>query len=292
MLASRLIRALLALNLASLIRASRFGFNDAYKRLKTTYSTMSPFGTAESGLEPEFLVTCIVDNYCKGHGLEIGPGNYPRCDPQRTVFLDKFPSEQDWVRVDIVSDATTIPLADNSFDYVFSCHCLEHMPDTIGTLKEWLRVLKPGGRLVLMLPHAGRTWESERTLSSLEHHVRDHANKVDLYDFTDWDEFERAFSAESRRNPAEGSWFNDPLAKMPNGSLNPRWAAEHGLFHYHAWNQNILSDVLRYLGLNIQVCVEEVPERKDSFLIVASKPLDATNAHAHDPEKTHVSAGV
>ena len=194
MTASAIFKTAITVNVASLIRASRFGVRDVAKRLRKSYRTISPFGTVESGLEPEPLIPCIVGNYCKGHGLEIGPGNNPRCDPERTVFLDKFPSRYDRVKIDIISDASLIPLDDSSFDYLLSSHCLEHMPDTIGTLKEWLRVIKPGGRLIQILPHSGRTWERHRSLATLEHHIRDHANKVDLYDFTDWDEFEDAAS--------------------------------------------------------------------------------------------------
>ena len=267
MTASSIYKALLTVNVASLIRASRFGVRDVAKRLRKSYKTISPFGTIDSGLEPEPLIPCIVGNYCKGYGLEIGPGGYPRCDPERTVLLDKFPGRYGPVKVDIVSDASSIPVDDSSFDYLFSSHCLEHMPDTIGTLKEWLRVVKPGGRLILMLPHAGRTWERQRSLSTLEHHIHDHANKVDLYDFTDWDEFERALRL------GQQSWIDDPDAQLPDGSIDKRRAAENGLIHYHAWHQGILVDVLKYIELNIEVVVEEVPERTDSFLVVASKPI-------------------
>ena len=91
MTASSIYKTLLTVNVASLIRASRFGVRDVAKRLRKSYKTISPFGTIDSGLEPEPLIPCIVGNYCRGHGLEIGPGNSPCCDPERTVFLDKFP---------------------------------------------------------------------------------------------------------------------------------------------------------------------------------------------------------
>jgi predicted SAM-dependent methyltransferase len=42
--------------------------------------------------------------------------------------------------------------ADASLDYVFSSHCLEHLGDTMSALREWSRVLRPGGKLVLILP--------------------------------------------------------------------------------------------------------------------------------------------
>ena len=41
---------------------------------------------------------------------------------------------------------------DNSLDYVFSSHLLEDYEETEDILKEWLRVLKVNGRLILYLP--------------------------------------------------------------------------------------------------------------------------------------------
>ena len=43
--------------------------------------------------------------------------------------------------------------SDKSFDYVFSSHLLEDLYDTEGILKEWWRLVKPNGHLILYLPH-------------------------------------------------------------------------------------------------------------------------------------------
>jgi ubiquinone biosynthesis O-methyltransferase len=48
-----------------------------------------------------------------------------------------------------VADAQSLPFEDDSFDIVFSCECLEHVPDPQRALTEFHRVLKPSGRLVL-----------------------------------------------------------------------------------------------------------------------------------------------
>jgi SAM-dependent methyltransferase len=40
------------------------------------------------------------------------------------------------------------------FDYVYSSHCLEHVPHPFETLKKWLGLLKKDGLVVLYLPHA------------------------------------------------------------------------------------------------------------------------------------------
>lgn len=42
---------------------------------------------------------------------------------------------------------------DGCLDYIYSSHLLEDFENTAEVLHEWLRVLKPGGRLVLLLPN-------------------------------------------------------------------------------------------------------------------------------------------
>src|SRR5437660_2986663 len=54
-----------------------------------------------------------------------------------------------------VSDAENLDFADNSFDLVYSHGVLHHTPDTQAAVKEIHRVLKPGGRAIVMLYHRG-----------------------------------------------------------------------------------------------------------------------------------------
>lgn len=54
-----------------------------------------------------------------------------------------------------VADAENLDFADNSFDLVYSHGVLHHTPDTARAIAEVHRVLKPGGRAVVMLYHRG-----------------------------------------------------------------------------------------------------------------------------------------
>ena len=45
-----------------------------------------------------------------------------------------------------------LPFKDKVFDFIVSNHSLEHMRDTGKTLLEWLRVLKAGGRIAVVMP--------------------------------------------------------------------------------------------------------------------------------------------
>jgi SAM-dependent methyltransferase len=64
--------------------------------------------------------------------------------------------EIDGLRGDFrVADAENLDFADESFDLVYSHGVLHHTPDTARAVREIHRVLKPGGRAIVMLYHRG-----------------------------------------------------------------------------------------------------------------------------------------
>ena len=55
--------------------------------------------------------------------------------------------------VDLVSSIDDLPtVANDSVDVILASHIIEHLADTGKLLKEWHRILKPGGRIVFILP--------------------------------------------------------------------------------------------------------------------------------------------
>src|SRR5437870_5473495 len=54
-----------------------------------------------------------------------------------------------------VADAENLEFPDESFDLVYSHGVLHHTPDTARAVREIHRVLKPGGRAIVMLYHRG-----------------------------------------------------------------------------------------------------------------------------------------
>jgi SAM-dependent methyltransferase len=57
------------------------------------------------------------------------------------------------------ADACELPLADASIDAICSANLLEHVPDDRRALREIARVLRPGGRAVLVVPAGPSTYD-------------------------------------------------------------------------------------------------------------------------------------
>jgi SAM-dependent methyltransferase len=71
-------------------------------------------------------------------------------EPALYVRADLFPSAEGIMKI----DATQIPFADQAFDLVIANHILEHIPDYARALREFHRVLKPGGVGILQTPYS------------------------------------------------------------------------------------------------------------------------------------------
>jgi SAM-dependent methyltransferase len=91
----------------------------------------------------------FVARYFAGHGLDIGGKPDPLC-----LYEELFPRIEGVRTWDIEDgDAQFLTgVADDSYDFVHSSHCLEHLHDPAEGLRNWFRVLKPGGHLILTVP--------------------------------------------------------------------------------------------------------------------------------------------
>jgi SAM-dependent methyltransferase len=121
-------------------RRERFWWPDAFQRdrfVKAFAEQLSPgsrvldAGAGACKYRP-FFAHCeyASQDFCQYHGdlVKYAPG------------------------IDYVCDITRIPLPDGSLDAVLCTEVLEHVPDPMAVLKEFARLLKPAGRLLLTTP--------------------------------------------------------------------------------------------------------------------------------------------
>ena len=105
-------------------------------------------------------VSALIQPYVRGNGMDLGCWRYKVCPGAIGVDRAAFPA------VNWLGDARDLSwLADGVLDYVVASHILEDCPDDpCEIVKEWLRVLKGGGTLILFLPDQAKyeAWNRER----------------------------------------------------------------------------------------------------------------------------------
>jgi SAM-dependent methyltransferase len=80
-----------------------------------------------------------------GRGLDIGCGHDPIKVPGATV--------DPWDKILGHGDAFTLPGVENeTYDFIFSSHCLEDSDDVPAAIQRWSQVLKRGGYMVITVP--------------------------------------------------------------------------------------------------------------------------------------------
>ena len=59
-----------------------------------------------------------------------------------------------------------VGIGDKILDFVLSCHNLEHFANPLKAVGEWVRLLRVGGILVLVLPDPERTFDHRRPVTT------------------------------------------------------------------------------------------------------------------------------
>lgn len=80
------------------------------------------------------------------------------------------------------SNLEVIP--DEQYEFLISSHCLEHCANTLKTVNEWLRVLKRGGAILLILPDKDFTFDHKRSITTFDHLLKDFRNDIDEHDLS------------------------------------------------------------------------------------------------------------
>jgi SAM-dependent methyltransferase len=95
------------------------------------------------------------NRYFKGRGIDIGAGTDSLGNSDGLGrYLQQFPTMISCSGWDIENgDAQYMKgVADSTYDFVHSSHCLEHMVDPYVALMNWIRIVRPGGYLIITIP--------------------------------------------------------------------------------------------------------------------------------------------
>jgi SAM-dependent methyltransferase len=206
--------------------------------------------------------------------LEIGPFTNPAITdvPKIKYFdvMDKaglidrakaigYPFERA-VTIDYVSPTADLSVITETFDIVFSSHCIEHQPDLIGHLAHISRILKRGGAYLLVIPDRRYCFDHfipdttfEKVTAAKGRKVHTLESVIEHRAHTGHNDVARHWAGDHGRPAYEGN------PGLIDGAVAEFNAAQGGYIDVHAWQFTPASFGLLMRQLNEARLISLVP---------------------------------
>ncbi len=158
------------------------------------------------------------------------------------------------------SEMTEIP--SSAYDFLLASHVLEHVANPMKALHNWTRVVKPGGILVLIVPHRDGTFDHRRPITPLEHILSDFKKDIGEGDETHLSEIFELHDL--NRDPGAG----ERAAFVERARNN----IKHRSLHHHVFVTELALRLVDKAGLRIRYLDLELPYH---ICVVCSSPTTA-----------------
>jgi SAM-dependent methyltransferase len=137
----------------------------------------------------------------------------------------------------IVHDATDLlSIQPQAYDFVFSSHCLEHIANPLKAIKEWFRVLKNHGYLVLILPEKSQCFDHRRDYTTFQTLLTQYEKNVGEDDLSTLPEILEK---------------HDLTMDLPAGTLSEftkrsQRNVDNRCLHHYVYSPELLHDICKY----------------------------------------------
>lgn len=152
-------------------------------------------------------------------------------------YLNGYPKGKQYI-----SEAIELGgIANEQYDFLLSCHSLEHIANPVKALKRWYEVLKPGGKIVVIVPNKEVTFDINRPYTTFQHLLDDYDNNVDETDNTHFIEVIDLHNIEK-----------DP-GVSDRGELEKRTADNfhNRCVHHHIFSLATMHQLLEFCGFKV-----------------------------------------
>ena len=129
----------------------------------------------------------------------------------------------------------------NTYDFLLSSNCLEHVANPLKALQEWIRIVIPGGYLLLALPNKSSNFDHRRPTTAFEHILEDYKTNVSEQDLTHLDEILELHDLSM--DPDAGDFQSFKKRSLDNFS-------NRGL-HQHVFDQALIRKMFEYFGIEL-----------------------------------------
>ena len=159
-----------------------------------------------------------------------------------------------------VTEATDLScIASDTYAFVLSSHCLEHVANPLRALGEWIRVLAPGGLMVMVLPNKDGIFDHRRPVTALAHLIEDFERDIGEDDLTHLPEILSLHDLTMDPGSADLDAFKArSLRNLENRGL-----------HHHTFDAPLVARIADHMGLETLSLALRGP---DNICLVARKP--------------------
>jgi SAM-dependent methyltransferase len=272
---SKAAKPLLAIVLATLVMISAFHLTQMSGLPKRIVGKVEEYSTGPCvQSRPSALATKYLEHL---HGIEIGASTQNSFRLKRAINVD-FSDEQGglWQSsackpavVNIVALGDDLPFKDNTLDYVLSSHVIEHFFDPVKALREWHRVVKPGGYIFIIAPHKDRTFDKPREVTPVSELMDRADGKIRITDY--------ARPELDATGKAMGGSIDRPVQLLvrdkKNQVLEKGWKYYESDDHHHwsVWRTADFVELVKHLNYKI-VEVQDIDDKVgNGFTVVISK---------------------
>lgn len=191
-------------------------------------------GFAPNGFLPIYSAVARLDN-CNFGFKTVWEGTIS--EGQNFQFDPNKPKGRQYVAE--ATDLKMIP--DQTYDFVISCHALEHTANPLRALKECVRTLKDNGAIVLVLPHKAETFDHRRPVTALRHLIEDLQKNTKENDMTHLPEI-------LELTDVDRDWaildFNDFKQRCEKNFQNR-------CIHHHVFTTSLVVQMFGYVGMQV-----------------------------------------
>jgi len=135
----------------------KHGFKEFFTSISQQLITYCNMNTVPEDIEGNLIRSLVTP---EDKVLELGCGF--RKTVEQSVGIDRVPKGEkipllpysnERSVADMVADVSKpLPVKDSSFDVVIARHILEHIINPVETLRNWMKALRPGGKLIIACP--------------------------------------------------------------------------------------------------------------------------------------------
>jgi SAM-dependent methyltransferase len=146
-----------------------------------------------------------------------------------------------------IGEATDVcSIVDKQYDFVISCHCLEHVANPLKAIESWLNVVKPMGHIMLILPNKKSCLDHRRHYTPFSHLIEDYEKDIGENDMTHFNEIIMLQDLK-KTDIKDMNYF---VARSKDNYKNR-------CFHHHVFSISVLVEIYAFFNIKTIYCGED-----------------------------------